>query len=145
MYLSERFVTASDLNQVEKYADRLFAKVGVDIEFTRHFVDRVNDERNKKQISVAELVRIFNKVYQKFGKAIARLGPDAEAVMKDMITTTDKMDSYFLNFSDGMPMYSNDTMYYQGDDARKHTRDMVNKMRKMGIKVLSYFINDRYR
>ena len=67
-----------------------------------------------------------------------------EAVMKDMITTTDKMDSYFLNFSDGMPMYSNDTMYYQGDDARKHTRDMVNKMRKMGIKVLSYFINDRY-
>ena len=43
-----------------------------------------------------------------------------------------------------MPMYSNDTMYYQGDDARKHTRDMVNKMRKMGIKVLSYFINDRY-
>ena len=71
MYLSERFVTASDLNQVEKYADRLFAKVGVDVEFTRHFVDRVNDERNKKQISVAELVRIFNKVYQKFGKAIA--------------------------------------------------------------------------
>ena len=86
MYLSVRFVTASDLNQVEKYADRLFAKVGVDIEFTRHFVDRVNDERNKKQISVAELVRIFNKVYQKFGKAIARLGPDAEAVMKDMRT-----------------------------------------------------------
>ena len=86
MYLSERFVTASDLIQVEKYADRLFAKVGVDIEFTRHFVDRVNDERNKKQISVAELVRIFNKVYQKFGKAIARLGPDAEAVMKDMRT-----------------------------------------------------------
>ncbi len=86
MYLSERFVTASDLNQVEKYADRLFAKVGIDIDFTRHFVDRVNDERNKKQISVAELVRIFNKVYQKFGKAIARLGPDAEAVMKDMRT-----------------------------------------------------------
>ena len=86
MYLAERFVTTSDLNQVEKYADRLFAKVGVDVEFTRHFVDRVNDERNKKQISVAELVRIFNKVYQKFGKAIARLGPDAEAVMKDMRT-----------------------------------------------------------
>ena len=67
-----------------------------------------------------------------------------EAVMKDMIMTTDKMDSYFLNFSDGMPMYSNDSIYYSGDEARKHTRDMVNKMRKMGIKVLSYFINDRY-
>ena len=86
MYLAERFVTSSDLNQIEKYADRLFRKVGIDVEFTRHFVDRVNDERNKKQISVAELVRIFNKAYQKFGKAIARLGPDAEAVMKDMRT-----------------------------------------------------------
>ena len=44
--------------------------------------------RNKKQISVAELVRIFNKAYQKYGKAIARLGTraDAEAVMKDMRT-----------------------------------------------------------
>tara|TARA_B100002019_G_scaffold274524_1_gene271577 strand:+ start:86 stop:688 length:603 start_codon:yes stop_codon:yes gene_type:complete len=86
MFLLERFVTKSDLSQIEKYADRLFAKVGIDVEFTRHFVDRVNDERNKKQISVAELVRIFNKAYQKYGKAIARLGPDAEAVMKDMRT-----------------------------------------------------------
>ena len=86
MFLLERSVTKSDLSQIEKYADNLFAKVGIDVEFTRHFVDRVNDERNKKQISVAELVRIFNKAYQKYGKAIARLGPDAEAVMKDMRT-----------------------------------------------------------
>ncbi len=86
MFLLERFVTKSDLNQIEKYADKIFAKVGIDVEFTRHFVDRVNDERNKRQISPAELVRIFNKTYQKHGKTIARLGPDAEAVMKDMKT-----------------------------------------------------------
>ena len=85
-YLAERLITRSDLNQIERYADRLFAKVGIDVEFTRHFLDRVNDERNKRQISTAELVRIFNKTYQKFGKAIAKLGPDAEAVMKDMRT-----------------------------------------------------------
>jgi len=65
-----------------------------------------------------------------------------EAIMDDMITTTDKMDSFFLNLSDGMPMYSNDSMYYCGDDAVNHTRDMVNKMRKMGINILSYFISD---
>ena len=41
-----------------------------------------------------------------------------------------------------MPMYSNDSMYYCGDDAVNHTRDMVNKMRKMGINILSYFISD---
>ena len=64
-----------------------------------------------------------------------------EAIMEEMIYTTDKVDSYFLNFSDGMPMYSNDEMYYSGEEARIHTRDMVNKMRKMGINILSYFIS----
>jgi hypothetical protein len=64
-----------------------------------------------------------------------------EAIMEEMTYTTDKVDSYFLNFSDGMPMYSNDEMYYSGEEARIHTRDMVNKMRKMGINILSYFIS----
>ena len=64
-----------------------------------------------------------------------------EAIMKDMIYSTDKVDSYFLNFSDGMPMYSSGDIYYNGEEARIHTRDMVNKMRKMGIKILSYYIS----
>jgi len=67
-----------------------------------------------------------------------------EAIMDDMVHTTNDRESYFLNFSDGMPMYSNDAMYYQGDEARNHTRDMVKKMRNMRIKVLSYFISSRY-
>ena len=48
-YISEE-ITKNDLNQIEKYADKLFADVGIDVEFTRHFLDRVNDERNKKPI-----------------------------------------------------------------------------------------------
>ena len=67
-----------------------------------------------------------------------------EAIMDDMVHTTNDRESYFLNFSDGMPMYSNDVMYYQGNEARNHTRDMVKKMRNMGIKVLSYFICPTY-
>ena len=82
----EKTITRSDLAQIEKYADKLFAKVGIDVEFTKHFLDRVNDERNKKQITPAELTRIFKQIYSKHGKPIARLGPDAEAVMKDMRT-----------------------------------------------------------
>ena len=54
-YISER-VSKSDLDQIEKYADKLFAAVGIDIEFTRHFLDRVNDARNKKPINSAELI-----------------------------------------------------------------------------------------
>ena len=61
-------VTQRDLDNVEKYADKLFAKVGLDIEFTRHFKDRVNDERNKKPITPAELIRLFKQTYKKYGK-----------------------------------------------------------------------------
>ena len=79
-------ITQSDLNQVEKFADRLFAKVGIDVEFTRHFMDRVNDARNKKDITPSELTRLFKQSYSKYGKKIAQLGPDAEAVINDMKT-----------------------------------------------------------
>ena len=50
---AQKEITKSDLDQLEKYADRLFGAVGIDVEFTRHFLDRVNDERNKKQITTA--------------------------------------------------------------------------------------------
>jgi len=79
-------ITKRDLDGIEKFADRLFSKVGIDVEFTRHFLDRVNDERNKKQITTAELTRLFKQTYNKHGKKIPQLGPDAEAVLKDMQT-----------------------------------------------------------
>ena len=81
-YITED-ITKSDLDQVEKYADRLFAAVGIDVEFTRHFLDRVNDERNKKPISTAELIGLFKKTYKKHGKKIPKLDPDTQ-VVKDM-------------------------------------------------------------
>ncbi len=84
-YISEE-ITKNDLNQIEKYADKLFAAVGIDVEFTRHFLDRVNDERNKKPINQAELIRLFRLTYKKYGKKIAKMNPDAEAVIHDMET-----------------------------------------------------------
>ena len=79
-------ITPQVLNQIEAYADRLFAKLGIDVEFTRHFHDRLNDERNRKPITSAELIRLFREVYHKHGKRIAELPDEAEAVMKDMQT-----------------------------------------------------------
>ena len=83
---NEKKVTQSDINQLEKYADRLFASLNIDVEFTKHFMDRVNDARNQKQITPAELTRLFKQSYKKYGKKIAKLGPDAEAVINDMQT-----------------------------------------------------------
>jgi len=79
-------LSQTELDQLEVFADRLFAKVGIDVEFTRHFLDRVNDERNVKQITASELTRLFKQEYKKWGKPIAELGPDAEAVLKDLAT-----------------------------------------------------------
>ena len=84
-YIFER-VSKTDLDQIEKYADKLFASLGIDVELTRHFHDRVNDERNKKPINQAELVRLFRLTYKKYGKKISQMNPDAEAVVTDMET-----------------------------------------------------------
>ena len=80
------FVSKKDLDQVERQADKLFAAVGIDVEFTRHFLDRVNDERNKKPISTAELIRLFRLSYKKYGKKIPQMGAKAQAVIHDMET-----------------------------------------------------------
>ena len=82
----DRPMQQADIDQLEIFADRLFAKVGIDVEFTRHFLDRVNDERNIKQITASELTRLFKQEFKKWGKPIAQMGPNTEAVMKDMAT-----------------------------------------------------------
>jgi hypothetical protein len=79
-------ITKVDLSTVERFADKIFAKVGIDIEFTRHFLERVNDKRNGKDITVGELTRLFKQTYKKHGKKIAKMGDDAEAVLHDLQT-----------------------------------------------------------
>lgn len=77
-------ITQSDLKGIEVYADKLFKALGIDVEFTRHFLDRVNDARNQKDITTDELTALFRKAYNTHGKRISKLGPDAEAVIADM-------------------------------------------------------------
>ncbi len=76
-------VSQKQLNDLEKFADRLLKKFDVDVEFTRHFADRMNDKRNKPAITVAELQRVFKKIAKNKAKNI-RQNPDSEAVIKDL-------------------------------------------------------------
>ncbi len=85
LFINEE-ITKDQLDQIETYADRLFKAVNVDINFTRHFIDRVNDRRNKKPINTAELTRLFKQTYKKHGKKIPKMGDDAQAVIHDMQT-----------------------------------------------------------
>lgn len=79
-------LTRQDLDQVERYLDAVFAKLGIDVEFGRHFLDRVNDVRNGKQITKQELALLFKKEYERYGKPIAQMGPDKEALLTDLST-----------------------------------------------------------
>ena len=76
-------VSQKELDDLEKFADRLLNKFDVDIEFTRHFKDRMNDKRNKPAISVDELERLFKKMADNKGKKIKKHG-NSEAILKDM-------------------------------------------------------------
>ena len=64
--------------------------------------------------------------------------------MKEIEPSSKDKDSYFLNFSDGMPMFGNDDVDYHHDTAIDHTNKMVKMIRDKGVKVLSYFIGDSY-
>jgi|TARA_R110000824_G_scaffold18655_6_gene73503 hypothetical protein len=66
-----------------------------------------------------------------------------DAIMDQFVEGSSNNDSYFLNYSDGAPMFSNDDIYYSGDRAIKHTAKMVKKMNSKGIEVMSYFIEGR--
>lgn len=79
-------VTPTQMNDVEKFADALWGKLGIDVSFTKHFLDRVNDERNGKEISAAELIRLFKKEYEKYGKDVKSMDDQDEALFKDLLT-----------------------------------------------------------
>ena len=66
-----------------------------------------------------------------------------QAIMKHFVESNKDMDSYFLNICDGEPSFGNDQCQYSGQNALLHTKKMVNQIRDMGIKVMSYFVGDR--
>ncbi len=83
-YLVE--VEQRDLTTLKKYVDGFWKKLNVDIQFTRHFFDQANDERNKPPIDLIELKRLFKVFYQQHGKEVVKLKANTQAVVKDLVT-----------------------------------------------------------
>ena len=67
-----------------------------------------------------------------------------EAVMKSIVNDSKGKDAYFVNYSDGMPMFNNNDIEYYYDGALNHTKSQVDTMKRNGIKILSYFISGGY-
>jgi len=63
------------------------------------------------------------------------------SIVKELPTGSDALETYFINYSDGMPWFQD----YDGQRAIEHTRQQVLKMKSLGYKVLSFFVNDYNR
>jgi hypothetical protein len=76
-------ITRDDMRELEKFGDELLKVYGIDIEFTKHFGDRMSDERNIPCITVAEIRDFFKKIYINKGiKIKGNVG--IEAVLNDI-------------------------------------------------------------
>lgn len=71
-----------------------------------------------------------------------------DAIHKVIIDNSKNTDAIFMNFSDGEPSFSaateggkNSVVSYHGEMAATHTASIMNKFRKHGIQVISYFIS----
>jgi hypothetical protein len=76
-------ITASKLKDFERFVDRMFEKFKIDFEFTKHFGERMNDDRNTPKISLKELADLIKKIYAKNGNPLkGKVG--AELVVRDL-------------------------------------------------------------
>ena len=79
-------ISRAQLKIIETSLDKLFAKLNIDVEFSGHFLDRLNDPRNNDQITVAELSKVYHSLYDKFGITISKTPEEIEEVIKSLST-----------------------------------------------------------
>jgi len=80
-------ITRADLNRLEKELDALFSSVNIDIgTFGKHFIDRVNDPRNKKDITIPELKSVFVKLFRQHKKKLSVLKINDQKVLNDIFS-----------------------------------------------------------
>jgi len=117
---STNYISREELKEVERFADKLFEGLGIDIAFTNHFYERLNDPRNGKQITDIELKEMFKDMFLKIGNNLSEMKIDTEAVINDV---SSKLNIPFV-------------MTY---DSRNNEVDLVSKtiMRKDDFKTVT--------
>ena len=81
---STNYISRDELKEVERFADKLFEGLGIDIAFTNHFYERLNDPRNGKQITDTELKDMFKDMFLKIGDNLSDMKIDTEAIINDV-------------------------------------------------------------
>jgi len=82
----ETTISKIQLSVIEKSLDKLFNKLGIDVEFGKHFFERINDSRNGKQITISELINIYHSLYDKHGIKLSKTDDEVEELVKSLST-----------------------------------------------------------
>lgn len=102
----------------------------------------IYDSKKDKAIKMRELFPYL------FSEGGTPEGLCFEAMRKEILEDVRQTRRFFVNLSDGEPAHSWYDMDmttrggYSGEPAARHTRHQVEDIRKLGIKVLSYFITE---
>lgn len=78
-YLTE--LTNSEINSLEAYLDKIFAELEVDVEFTRHFKERL--QGREETVKIRDIKDTFNKMLKKYQERIVK-SPKAKSVLQDL-------------------------------------------------------------
>lgn len=84
---------AVDFPKLEKELDRLFLNLDIDVEFTKHFKDRVKE----RGLSEKDIMDLMRKVYDKYSDELDKLKGGESRVFTDLTNLVDivgSMDGY---------------------------------------------------
>lgn len=72
-----------ELVELERQLDRLMVPLGLDVDFTRHFQQRIMGR--EQRITKQQVISAFTKLKQKYKQRLlsAKKKPDYEAILKD--------------------------------------------------------------
>ena len=75
--------STAEVNELERQLDKLMSTLGLDVEFTRHFIERILGR--ERGVSVEDIVRSFSQLKSKYKSRLlrAKKQPDYSAVLRD--------------------------------------------------------------
>jgi hypothetical protein len=75
----------TELKKLESVLDSMFRAAGLDIAFTRHFLERINGSRGYGgTVSIPEIQDAFRKTYSKYANQISTHPADWKAIINDV-------------------------------------------------------------
>ena len=84
-------MTADQIAELERFADSEFEKYDLDVEFTRHFIERLTDARGGRNapLTFTDVKKLFSKMANQRGDEIANYAMDGGegGIMKDKETS----------------------------------------------------------